>query len=185
MKDFCGTRSLKRNRGLSENRGYLMRGPYSTDPTILGTIIRVPYFRKPPKSSWCGGHKGGESGFTGLGGSVEKSCFEVEALIVSAWSGWTFESRPVARLVVISRFISALRGVWFGSLLFYSWLSRVRLVHRFADAAAPCRRSTDLDRRIRLIPKSTSTISGTAANRKLVFASPAVALAKKFQEFAS
>ena len=28
------------------------RGPYNKDPTVKGTMLRVPYFRKPP----CGDH---------------------------------------------------------------------------------------------------------------------------------
>ena len=34
--------------GVSENKGYLVSGPYNKDPTVSGTCFRVPHFRKLP-----------------------------------------------------------------------------------------------------------------------------------------
>ena len=39
---------LARQFGSFRNLGYLVWGPYNKDPSIWGTILRVPYFRKPP-----------------------------------------------------------------------------------------------------------------------------------------
>ena len=52
--------------GVSENRGYLILGPYNKDPTIYGTILGSPIFGnshirhlpKGPRYSYAGYFKG-------------------------------------------------------------------------------------------------------------------------------
>ena len=43
-----GLRGRRLYMGVSQNEGYLLRGPHNKDYSILGSILGFPYFEKLP-----------------------------------------------------------------------------------------------------------------------------------------